>query len=163
MNNTDLIVNKPFFVLNVGDHFVYDEKSNSYISRYAESTDDYCSYSSVYTISVEYACKLIKDGFLVEAVDKQQAADNKKFKEMNEQILSLTEQVKELEESAHKYKEMVDRYDKMIVTIDTLNKKYERAIANPNNENLPKCLQVEQETVLKNLRKLTNHLLNIKY
>ncbi len=67
-----LKVIKPFFVMEVGDTFEYDNNTDQYKSVYNvenNSSNDnnstvMSSYSSVYTISAEYAKILVGQGYL---------------------------------------------------------------------------------------------------
>lgn len=138
----DLKVIQPFYPMDLNDVFKYDEKSNTYVSNYGES-DDKSSYTMKCTLSLGYAKKLVKDGFL------------KELKNINK--LELCKDCSDNSEARAQYYQK--KYVDLRQEIDTLHTKYVKAIANPNNDNEPKCLQVEQETVLKNLEKVTRHLL----
>lgn len=64
----------PFFMMEVGDTFELSEDGKSYISEFHEefskndesNSNISSSYSSVFSISTEYAKELVKTGFLVE-------------------------------------------------------------------------------------------------
>ena len=133
-----LKVIKPFFVMEVGDTFEFDDKTNQYKSVYSEEhngADDKCntvtsSYNSVYTISEDYAKMLIDNGYLSEVTQK---TSDKKFinifDEINNLYIQYTEDLAEL-----------------------LNTK----------DDIPQCLKVEKETVLRNMIKLLEHLNSLK-
>lgn len=136
----DLKVVTQFFPMDLGDMFKYDDKSDSYTCNYSQNSDD-SSYNLSYTISCDLAKRLLEQGFLVEV--KNNNADEAAVKDNSEARAKYYQQ----------------KYVNLREHIDKLHTKYVKAIANPNNGDQPKCLQVEQETVLKNLEKLTKHLL----
>lgn len=134
-----LKVVKPFFVMEIGDTFEYDNDTNQYKSVYNvenNSSNDnnstvMSSYSSVYTISTEYAKVLIGQGYL-EQVDEN-AAESKKFVNVFDEISNL-----------------ISVYNKDLV--DVLR----------SDDNTPQCLKIERETVLRNMIKLLEHLNSLK-
>lgn len=134
-----LKVVKPFFVMEIGDTFEYDNDTNQYKSVYNvenNSSNDnnstvMSSYSSVYTISTEYAKVLIGQGYL-EQVDEN-TAESKKFVNVFDEISNL-----------------ISVYNKDLA--DVLR----------SDDNTPQCLKIEKETVLRNMIKLLEHLNSLK-
>lgn len=134
-----LKVVKPFFVMEIGDTFEYDNDTNQYKSVYNvenNSSNDnnstvMSSYNSVYTISIEYAKVLIGQGYL-EQVDEN-SAESKKFVNVFDEISNL-----------------ISVYNKDLA--DVLR----------SDDNTPQCLKVERETVLRNMIKLLEHLNSLK-
>ena len=134
-----LKVVKPFFVMEIGDTFEYDNDTNQYKSVYNvenNSSNDnnstvMSSYSSVYTISTEYAKVLIGQGYL-EQVDEN-SAESKKFVNVFDEISNL-----------------ISVYNKDLT--DVLR----------SDDNTPQCLKIERETVLRNMIKLLEHLNSLK-
>lgn len=134
-----LKVVKPFFVMEIGDTFEYDNDTNQYKSVYNvenNSSNDnnstvMSSYSSVYTISTEYAKVLIGQGYL-EQVDEN-TAEPKKFVNVFDEISNL-----------------ISVYNKDLA--DVLR----------SDDNTPQCLKIEKETVLRNMIKLLEHLNSLK-
>ncbi len=134
-----LKVVKPFFVMEIGDTFEYDNDTNQYKSVYNvenNSSNDnnstvMSSYSSVYTISTEYAKVLIGQGYL-EQVDEN-SAESKKFVNVFDEISNL-----------------ISVYNKDLA--DVLR----------SDDNTPQCLKIERETVLRNMIKLLEHLNSLK-
>lgn len=73
-----LRVIEPFFVMELGDTFEYSKDTNMYVSKHNEEfykTDDNSvediksSYNSEFSISVDYAAELVKEGYLEEATE----------------------------------------------------------------------------------------------
>ena len=134
-----LKVVKPFFVMEIGYTFEYDNDANQYKSVYNvenNSSNDnnstvMSSYSSVYTISTEYAKVLIGQGYL-EQVDEN-SAESKKFVNVFDEISNL-----------------ISVYNKDLA--DVLR----------SDDNTPQCLKIERETVLRNMIKLLEHLNSLK-
>lgn len=133
-----LRVIEPFFVMEFGDTFEYDENTKMYVSKHNEEfykMDDgsinevKSAYTSEFQISVDYAKSLIEDGYLEEAVEKEQ----QKF---------------------------VNIFDE----IDTLLEKYKKGLTTLNEDcaELPACVKVERESVLTNLITLLEHLKSLK-
>lgn len=133
-----LRVIEPFFVMEFGDTFEYDEATKMYVSKHNEEfykMDDgsinevKSAYTSEFQISVDYAKSLIEDGYLEEAVEKEQ----QKF---------------------------VNIFDE----IDTLLEKYKKGLTTLNEDcaELPACVKVERESVLTNLVTLLEHLKSLK-
>ena len=134
-----LRVIEPFLIVDVGDTFEYDEKSNMYISQRREeyykndasSVKDIKSvFSSDFKISVEYAQELIEDGVLEEATEL---------------------------EPEHPFVNIFDE-------IDTLLKEYTNSLNTIDNDfkDLPACVKVERQTVLQNMITLLKHLKSLK-
>ena len=131
-----LKVVKPFFVMEEGDTFEYNEETNQYESVYNEehnsSNEDnstvVSSYNSVYRISKEYAKMLLDNGY-VEEVDKK-----KRFVNIFDEIDNK-----------------LSEYNNELYTLKT-----------KADENTPQCLLVEKETVLRNMIKLLEYLKGLK-
>lgn len=131
-----LKVIKPFFVMEEGDTFEYNEETNQYESVYNEehnsSNEDnstvVSSYNSVYRISKEYAKMLLDNGY-VEEVDEK-----KRFVNIFDEIDNK-----------------LSEYNNELYTLKT-----------KADENTPQCLLVEKETVLRNMIKLLEYLKGLK-
>ena len=131
-----LKVVKPFFVMEEGDTFEYNEETNQYESVYNEehnsSNEDnstvVSSYNSVYRISKEYAKMLLDNGY-VEEVDEK-----KRFVNIFDEIDNK-----------------LSEYNNELYTLKT-----------NADENTPQCLLVEKETVLRNMIKLLEYLKGLK-
>lgn len=131
-----LKVVKPFFVMEEGDTFEYNEETNQYESVYNEehnsSNEDnstvVSSYNSVYRISKEYAKMLLDNGY-VEEVDEK-----KRFVNIFDEIDNK-----------------LNEYNNELYTLKT-----------KADENTPQCLLVEKETVLRNMIKLLEYLKGLK-
>lgn len=131
-----LKVVKPFFVMEEGDTFEYNEKTAQYESVYNEehnsSNEDnstvVSSYNSVYRISKEYAKMLLDNGY-VEEVDEK-----KRFVNIFDEIDNK-----------------LSEYNDELYTLKT-----------KADENTPQCLLVEKETVLRNMIKLLEYLKGLK-
>lgn len=127
----------PFFVMDNGDTFEYNESTKMYVSKHKEEfykNDDKSveeiksSYSSEFQISEEYARALVNDGYL-----------------------------EEVEENKHSFVNIFDE-------IDTLLAKYKNGLETLENDTvgLPTCVKVEKESVLTNLVTLLEHLKSLK-
>lgn len=131
-----LKVVKPFFVMEEGDTFEYNEETAQYESVYNEehnsSNEDnstvVSSYNSVYRISKEYAKMLLDNGY-VEEVDEK-----KRFVNIFDEIDNK-----------------LNEYNNELYTLKT-----------KADENTPQCLLVEKETVLRNMIKLLEYLKGLK-
>ena len=131
-----LKVVKPFFVMEEGDTFEYNEETNQYESVYNEehnsSNEDnstvVSSYNSVYRISKEYAKMLLDNGY-VEEVDEK-----KRFVNIFDEIDNK-----------------LSEYNNELYTLKT-----------KADENTPQCLLVEKETVVRNMIKLLEYLKGLK-
>lgn len=131
-----LKVVKPFFVMEEGDTFEYNEETAQYESVYNEehnsSNEDnstvVSSYNSVYRISKEYAKMLLDNGY-VEEVDEK-----KRFVNIFDEIDNK-----------------LSEYNNELYTLKT-----------KDDENTPQCLLVEKETVLRNMIKLLEYLKGLK-
>lgn len=130
-----LKVVKPFFVMEVGDTFEYDNATKQYKSVYNvehnSSNEDnstvMSSYNSVYSISEDYAKMLLDNGY-VEEVNADKPFVNI-FTEIND---------------------LLDQYKSDLNEL--INSK----------DDIPQCLKVEKETVLRNMIKLLEHLNSLK-
>lgn len=127
----------PFFVMDLGDTFEWNEDVKMYVSKHNEefykvggdSIDEVkSSYNSEFQISEEYAKTLVDEGYL-EEVDK-------------------------------KTTNFVNIFDE----IDTLLEKYKNELATVDKitAELPACVKVEREAVLTNLVTLLEHLKSLK-
>ena len=129
----------PFFVMDLGDTFEYNEDTKMYVSTHKDEfykIDDEgdvneikSSYNSEFQISVDYAKGLIEDGYL------EEVEETKKDKFVN-----IFEEIEKL----------LNKYKKELSTI------------NNNTVEIPACLRVERETVLTNLITLLEHLKGLK-
>ena len=131
-----LKVIKPFFVMEEGDTFEYNEETNQYESVYNEehnsSNEDnstvVSSYNSVYRISKEYAKMLLDNGYV------EEVNEAKKFVNIFDEIDNK-----------------LNEYNNELYTLKT-----------KADENTPQCLLVEKETVLRNMIKLLEYLKGLK-
>lgn len=134
-----LKVIKPFFVMEVGDTFEYNDKTKEYKSVYNEEDNSsneenstvVSSYNSVYTISEDYAKMLVENGYLEEVM--QNTNNDKQFVNIFDEI------------------------EHLLIQYNTdLN------ILLNSDDDTPQCLKVEKETVLRNMIKLLKHLKSLK-
>ena len=128
----------PFFIMDIGDTFEYNENSKMYVSNHKEEfykMDDgtineiKSSYNSEFQISVDYAKSLIDDGYL------EEADENKK-----EGFVNVFDEITNL----------LNKYKKELETLEA------------DTIDLPACLKVERESVLTNLVTLLEHLKSLK-
>lgn len=133
-----LRVIEPFFVMDLGDTFEYDEDSKMYASKHKEefykmddgSIDEIRStYNSEFQISKEYAQTLIDEGYLENASDKEKPNFVNIFDEINT---------------------LLEKYKKGLTTLEE------------DTVGLPACVKVEKEAVLTNLVTLLEHLKSLK-
>ena len=135
-----LKVIKPFFVMEVGDTFEYNDKTKEYKSVYNEEHNSsneenstvVSSYNSVYTISEDYAKMLVENGYLEEVM--QNTNNDKQF---------------------------VNIFDEINNKLSEYNNEL-CALKSKADENTPQCLLVEKETVLRNMIKLLEYLKGLK-
>ena len=129
----------PFFIMELGDIFEYDNETKMYVSKHNESfykTDDNVasevksSYNSEFQISEDYAKELIKDGYLEEVNDD---SNDTPFVNVFDEINGLLD----------KYKTGLKNLEH-----DTMD--------------LPECVKIERKTVLTNLITLLEHLKSLK-
>ena len=134
-----LKVIKPFFVMEVGDTFEYNDKTKACKSVYNEEHNSsneenstvVSSYNSVYTISEDYAKMLVENGYLEEVM--QNTNNDKQFVNIFDEI------------------------EHLLIQYNTdLN------ILLNSDDDTPQCLKVEKETVLRNMIKLLKHLKSLK-
>lgn len=131
-----LKVVKPFFVMEEGDTFEYNEETAQYESVYNEehnsSNEDnstvVSSYNSVYRISKEYAKMLLDNGYVDEVDEKKRFVNI--FDEIDNKLSEYNDELYILKTKA--------------------------------DENTPQCLLVEKETVLRNMIKLLEYLKGLK-
>lgn len=133
--NKVLHVTEPFFTVEVGDTFEYDDNTNMYVAQRTEEfhkTDDSNSelrsmFNSNFAISVDYAKELIADGYLEDVTEK---------------------------------KTFTNVFDE----IQRLNDKYSDELKNLNEDmaGMPECLKVERTTVLNNILSVLDHLKSLK-
>lgn len=133
-----LRVISPFFVMDTGDIFEYDENIKMYVSKHQEEfykNDDAAveeiksSYSSEFNISEEYAKSLIKEGYLEEVEDGDKTPFVNVFDEINN---------------------LLNKYKAGLATLEE------------DMANLPTCVKVERQSVLTNLVTLLEHLKSLK-
>ena len=130
-----LRVVEPFFTVDTGDTFEWDDNNKMYTSQRVEEfhkTDDENSelrsmFNSNFAISADYAKELIADGYLEEVAEK---------------------------------KVFMNVFDE----IQRLQAKYTDELKNLNEDmaNMPECLKVERTTVLNNILSVLEHLNNLK-
>lgn len=133
--NKVLHVIQPFFTVEVGDTFEYDNNSDMYVAQRTEEfhkTDDSDSelrsvFNSNFAISADYAKELIADGYLEDVYEK---------------------------------KTFTNVFDE----IQRLNDKYSDELKNLNEDmaGMPECLKVERTTVLNNILSVLEHLKGLK-
>lgn len=133
--NKVLHVIQPFFTVEVGDTFEYDNNSDMYVAQRTEEfhkTDDSDSelrsvFNSNFAISADYAKELIADGYLEDVYEK---------------------------------KTFTNVFDE----IQRLNDKYSDELKNLNEDmaGMPECLKVERTTVLNNILSILEHLKGLK-
>lgn len=127
----------PFFVMDLGDLFEWNEDAKMYVSKHNEEfykADDTSinevksSYNAEFQISEEYAKTLLSEGYL--------------------------------EEVREKTPNFVNIFDE----IDTLLEKYKNELTTVDKATaeLPACVKVEREAVLTNLITLLNYLKSLK-
>lgn len=131
-----LKVVKPFFVMEVGDTFEYDAETKQYTSVYNEehnSSDD--KNSSV--VSTYNSCYTISEEYAKMLLENGYVA-----------------------EVDTKEKAFVNIFDE----IDNLLVQYNEDLGELLNstDDMPQCLKVEQETVLRNMIKVLEHLKSLK-
>ena len=133
-----LKVVKPLWNLEPGDEFTYDSEAEKYVAgnKYSFDEDNFVfEHNSNYSISKDFAEKLIKDGCLKE-YNKLEDKSNKKnedfvnvFSEIDALLGTYTDQLNNIDEDCSSY---------------------------------PECLKLEKRTVLTNLVKVLNHLKELK-
>lgn len=132
-----LKVIKPFFVMEVGDTFEYDADSKQYKSVYNEehnSSDD--KNSAV--VSSYNSVYTISDDYAKMLVDN-----------------GYLEEIKP--NADNKFVNIFDEIDHLLIQYNTdLN------ILLNSDDDIPQCLKVEKETVLRNMIKLLDHLKSLK-
>ncbi len=130
-----LHVVQPFFTVEPGDTFEFDNNTNMYVSQRTEEfhkTDDSNSelrstFNSNFAISADYAKELIADGYLEDVNDK------KTFTNVFDEIQRLH-----------------DKYTDELKNIDE------------DMASFPQCLKVERVTVLNNILSVLEHLKGLK-
>lgn len=133
-----LIVIKPFYMMEVGDILELNSKGTEYVSSYNEEMDNsaddgadvYGSYSSTFKISAAYAKDLIDRGYLKSADEDPK----------NTQFVNVFTEIDNL---LDKYQDEMDNLDEDFAT-------------------MPQCLKVEKATVLDNMITVLKHLKNLK-
>lgn len=137
MAKTLRVIN-PFFIMELGDTFEFNEDNKMYVSKHNEefyktdgsSIDEIKSaYNSEFQISADYAKSLIEEGYLEEV----ESTDKPTFVNVFDEIATL-----------------LDKY------------KVELANIEEDMVGLPPCVKVERETVLTNLITLLEHLKSLK-
>ena len=128
----------PFFVMDLGDIFEYNENTKMYVSNHKEEfykMDDgtineiKSSYNSEFQISADYAKTLIEEGYLEEVDESKKEG----FVNVFDEITNL-----------------LNKYKKELETLEA------------DTIDLPACLKVERESVLTNLVTLLEHLKSLK-
>lgn len=132
-----LRVIEPFFVMEVGDMFEWNDDTQMYVSTHAEEfhksqdadSEINSTYNSNFSISAGYADDLIKEGYL-EAVD----TDAKK------NFVNVFDEIQRL----------INKYNDELINLQE------------DMANMPECLKVERTTVLNNIISVLNHLNGLK-
>lgn len=135
--NKVLHVIQPFFTVEVGDTFEYDNNTDMYVAQRTEEfhkTDDSDSelrsvFNSNFAISADYAKELIADGYLEETSNEPKKAFTNVFDEINR---------------------LIDKYED------------EKDNLQEDMANMPECLKVERATVLNNILSVLDHLKELK-
>ena len=130
-----LRVIEPFFAVEVGDTFEWNDSDQMYVSQHVEEfhkTDDSDSelrsmFNSNFAISADYAKELIADGYLEEVTEKK----------------TFTNVFDEIQRLYKKYKDELKNVDEDMA-------------------HLPQCVKVERITVLNNLLSVLGHLNDLK-
>lgn len=131
-----LKVIKPFFVMEVGDTFEFDSNTNQYKSVYSEehneSNDENSTMMSLY--NSEYT---ISEDYAKMLVDNGYLTD--------------------VESKTNTFINIFDEIQNLLV-------KYNNDLTDVLNstDDIPQCLKVEKETVLRNMIKLLTHLASLK-
>jgi len=136
----ELRVIDPFFILEVDDTLIFDEKIKKYVvekneemhTSLPDSDGEYSSTcSSRFVVSPDWAKQLIKDGYLEEVSEKPTKDTN-----------------------------FVNVFDE----IDSLIKKYQTEIDSIGEDmkDAPECLKVERTTVLTNILNVLKHLKKLR-
>lgn len=129
----------PFFGMEAGDTFEYDEKSGMYVyqrkEEYYENDDSSLKeiksiFSTNFQISADYAKNLVEEGYLEEVTE---LTDKTPFVNIFDEIDTL-----------------LDTYTAQLSNIDTEMK------------DIPACIKVERQTVLQNMITLLKHLKSLK-
>ena len=130
-----LRVIEPFFAVEVGDTFEWNDSDQMYVSQHVEEfhkTDDSDSelrsmFNSNFAISADYAKELIADGYLEEVTEKK----------------TFTNVFDEIQRLYKKYKDELKNVDEDMA-------------------HMPQCVKVERITVLNNLLSVLGHLNDLK-
>lgn len=141
MANT-LTVNEPFFGMEVGDEMKLSLDGKTYESEFsseyhADDEDDTATakYSSVCSISTDYAKQLVREGYLKEAPSTKDTTNAPETPFVN----------------------VFDEIDSMITTYKT-----DLVNLDIDERNTPEALKVEKKTVLQNLIKALDHLKSLR-
>ena len=130
-----LRVIEPFFTVDTGDTFEWNDSDKMYVSQRIEEfhkTDDSDSelrsmFNSNFAISADYAKELIADGYLEEVTEKK----------------VFTNVFDEIQRLHNKYTEELKNVDEDMA-------------------HLPQCVKVERVTVLNNILSVLDHLNSLK-
>lgn len=128
----------PFFVVEEGDTFEWNNNTKMYVVEHNEefhksddnSTELKSEYKSNFAISEGYAKELVEDGYLEEVTPENK---NKTFVNVFDEIQRLI----------NKYTEELNNLCKDMA-------------------NMPECMKVERATVLNNILSVLNHLSELK-
>lgn len=132
-----LRVIEPFFVMEAGDTFEWNDDTQMYVSSHNEEfhkssdadSEVNSSYSSNFSISADYAQDLINEGYLEPADAEAKKNFVNVFDEIQRLIVKYTDELDNLKEDM---------------------------------ANMPECLKVERTTVLNNIISVLNHLNGLK-
>lgn len=130
-----LRVVEPFFTVDTGDTFEWNDSDKMYVSQRVEEfhkTDDSDSelrsmFNSNFAISADYAKELVADGYLEEVTEKKVFMNV--FDEIQRLQAKYTDELKNLDEDM---------------------------------AGMPECLKVERTTVLNNILSVLEHLNSLK-
>lgn len=117
-----LKVKDPFLRLDFGDTFELDESGNSYTSTVQEDFSDVedngseytTKYHATFTISKDYAAKMIEDGYLEEVSDKKEFVNV--FSEIDDLLNMYKDQLDEVTKNAANTHPAVQREKETVLT-----------------------------------------------
>lgn len=135
-----LKVVKPFYVMEVDDTFELSEDGQSYVSKY---NTEYSSANSDGDNVVEAKYNSI---FTISV----EYAEELVMGGYLEEVTPVTEQ------------QDGPTFVNVFSEIDNLMSKYAKKLSQLNDQDLPACMKVEKETVLRNMIKVLDHLKSLK-
>lgn len=135
-----LKVVKPFYVMEVDDTFELSEDGQSYVSKY---NTEYSSANSDGDNVVEAKYNSI---FTISVEYAEELV-------MGGYLEEVTPVAEKKEDST---------FVNVFSEIDSLMSKYAKELSQLNDQDLPACMKVEKETVLRNMIKVLDHLKSLK-